>query len=258
MAAGLGYPVPEIVGTGSEDGGYFFVERAIGDTSLHEKALADAGRDGRVSHQVISTAAAVASKLLRAQTRHPLPTTPWFEKAAVAAKVFEENPDFDTPRVHQAVKHALDRLAQLPMVHGHLDYGLPNILQAGVIDWQHHGPVPLGYDVYPTLDIVAFKGGGRGYDITPEQRGAYTAALDETTASLIGQRVSKHLGDFLLVKCFFFLALMRPTDPTRQDKHLKWQYRRALFTMGLDQYESTGTIDTGVFPALERFAAEHR
>ncbi|WP_198953372.1 hypothetical protein [Kitasatospora sp. CB01950] len=106
--------------------------------------------------------------------------------------------------------------------------------------------------------IVAFKGGGKGYTITPEQRAAYTAALDETTAPLIGQRASEHLGDFLLVKCFFFLALMRPTDPARHDKHIKWQYRRALFTRGLDQYESSGTPDTGAFPTLERFTAEHR
>ncbi|MFB7673572.1 phosphotransferase [Kitasatospora purpeofusca] len=258
LAAGLGYPVPEIVDSDSEDGRCFVVERAIGETSLHEEAAADAGRDGRVGHQVISTAAAVASTLLQAQAGHPLPATPWFEKAAFAAEVFEENPDFDTPRVHEAVEHALDRLARLPTVHGHLDYGLPNILRAGVIDWQHHGPVPLGYDVYPALDIVAFKGGGKGYTITPEQRAAYITALDETTASLIGQRVSEHLGDFLLAKCFFFLALMRPTDPARQDKHLKWHYRRALFAMGLDQYESTGTIDTGFFPTLERFASEHQ
>ncbi|MET8539561.1 phosphotransferase [Kitasatospora sp. NPDC004799] len=254
----LGYPVPEIVGIGSEDGRYFAIERAIGKASLHEEALADARREGQVGCQVISTAAAVASKLLQAQTRHPLPAMPWFAKAAFATEVLTENPDFDTPRVHAAVEHALDRLGRLPMAHGHLDYGLPNILPAGVIDWQHHGPVPLGYDVYPALDIVAFKGGGKGYRITPEQRAAYTGALDETTASLIGQRVSEHLGDFLLVKCFFFLALMRPTDPARHDKHTKWQYRRALFTMGLDQYESSGTIDTGTFPTLERFTAEHR
>ncbi|MEU9078514.1 phosphotransferase [Kitasatospora sp. NPDC048538] len=220
--------------------------------------MADTRRDGHVSDQVISTAAAVSSKLLQAQARHPLPATPWFGKAAYAAEVFEENPDFDTPRIHAAVERALDRLAQLPIVHGHLDYSLPNVLSAGVIDWQHHGSVPFGYDVYPALDILAFKGGGKGYTITPEQLAAYTAALDETTASLIGQRVSEHLGDFLLVKCFFFLALMRPTDAARHDKHIKWQYRRALFAMGLEQYESSNAIDTGAFPALERFAAEHR
>ncbi|GHF31204.1 hypothetical protein GCM10018790_06090 [Kitasatospora xanthocidica] len=258
LVADLGYPVPEIVDSGLEGGSYFVVERAIGAASLHEEALADARRTGRVGDHVISIAAAVSSRLLQAQARHPLPSTSWFEKAAFAAEVFEENPDFDTPRVHKTVRHALDSLARLPMVHGHLDYGLPNVLQAGVIDWQHHGPVPLGYDVYPALDIVAFKGGGKGYSIAPEQRAAYTAALDETTASLIGQRIGDHLGDFLLVKCFFFLALMRPTGPARHDKHIKWQYRRALFTMGLDQYESTGSIDTGTFPALERFAAEHR
>ncbi|MFG3225425.1 hypothetical protein ACGF07_11700 [Kitasatospora sp. NPDC048194] len=86
----------------------------------------------------------------------------------------------------------------------------------------------------------------------------FHAVTSETTAPLIGQRVSEHLGGFLLVKCFFFLALMRPTDPTRHDKHIKWQYRRTLFRMGLDQYESSCTIDTGTFPTLERFIDEHR
>ncbi|MFJ8429835.1 phosphotransferase [Kitasatospora sp. NPDC094019] len=259
LAAGSGYPVPEIVGTGWEDGEHFVVERSLGASSLHEEALADVRRDGQISSGTLSAASAVASCLLRAQARHPLPATPWFGKAAFAAEVFEENPDFETPRVHEAVERALDRLARLPMVHGHLDYGLPNVLRGGVIDWQHHGPVPLGYDVCPALDIVAFRGRGQGsYRITPEQRAAYLDALDETAAALIGLPVSEHLGDFLLVKCFFFLARMRPTDPARQDKYIKWQYRRALFARGLDQYESGGAIDTGAFPALDRFAAEHR
>ncbi|UGQ12027.1 hypothetical protein LO772_35650 [Yinghuangia sp. ASG 101] len=58
------------------------------------------------------------------------------------------------------------------------------------------------------------------------------------------------------MKCFFFLALMRPADPAaRPGKHLKWQYRRALFTEGLAPYESTRTIDTAAFPTLADFTA---
>lgn len=258
MVAGLGYPVPEIVDAGNENGRYFVVERAIGDVSLHEEALADAKERGYVGDEVVRTASDVGARLLRAQVTHPLPTTPWFDRAAFAAEVLAENPDFDTARIHTTVSRALHRMAELPMVHGHLDYGLPNVLRAGIIDWQHHGPVPLGYDVYPALDIVAFKGGGKGYAITPLQRDAYVTALDETSASLIGTPVSRYLGDFLLVKCFFFLALMRPSDPSRHDKHIKWQYRRTLFTIGLDQYGSTTTIDTGTFPTLEQFAAQYR
>ncbi|MFF4605741.1 phosphotransferase [Streptomyces sp. NPDC001339] len=258
LAAGLGYPVPEIVDSGAEGEGYFVIERSLGTASLHDEALADAQRNGAVRDELIDKAATVASGLLRAQASHPLPTAAWFEKAAFTANVFEENPDLDIPQVHESVKQALDRMAALPMVHGHLDYGLPNVLARGVIDWQHHGPVPLGYDVYPALDIVAFKGGGKGYSVTPAQRTAYSSALDETTIDLIGRPVSEHLGDFLLVKCFFFLALMRPTDPARHDKHIKWQYRRTLFAMGLDQYESSSTIDTNSFPTLAQFADEHR
>ncbi|MDT0459377.1 phosphotransferase [Streptomyces sp. DSM 41527] len=258
LATGLGYPAPEIVDSGMEEGSYFAIERSLGTASLHDEAVTDARRTGAIGDEVISTAADVASRLLRAQATRPLSAAPWFETAAFAANVFEENPDLDIPRVHEAVKQALDRTAALPLVHGHLDYGLPNVLARGVIDWQHHGPVPLGYDVYPALDIVAFKGGGKGYSVHPAQRSAYTSTLDETTADLIGRPVSEHLGDFLLVKCFFFLALMRPLDPAQHDKHIKWQYRRALFTMGLDQYESSGTIDTDSFPTLAQFTDDYR
>ncbi|WP_410786391.1 phosphotransferase [Kribbella sp. C-35] len=258
VVAGLGYPVPEIVDVGNENGCFFVVERAIGDISLHEEALADAKEHGYLGDGVVRTASAVASRLMQAQAMHPLPTTPWFDRAAFAADVFAENPDFDTARIHTTVNRALHRMAELPMVYGHLDYGLPNVLRAGIIDWQHHGPVPLGYDIYPALDIVAFKGGGKGYATTPQQRDAYVTALDETSVPLIGRQISQYLGDFLLVKCFFFLALMRPSDPSRHDKHIKWQYRRALFTIGLDQYESTTRIDTGTFPTLEQFTAQYR
>lgn len=53
-------------------------------------------------------------------------------------------------------------------------------------------------------------------------------------------------------------ALTRPSGPGRHDKYIKWQYRRALFTLGLDQYDSTGTSDTGSFPALEQFSTGYR
>lgn len=258
QVADLGYPVPEIISSGFDEGLYYVVERSLGDATLHDLALTDASRDGRITEEVISTAARVSALLLQAQANNEQAPSAWFEKAAFARDVFAENPDFDTPQVRQLIERAIRRMESLPSCLGHLDYGLPNMLAAGVIDWQHHGAAPLGYDVYPVLELVAFKGGGKGYSPTAEQRTNYVHALDEVSAALVGRRLSEYLGDFLLVKCFFFLALMRPTDPARRDKHIKWLYRRALFTMGLDQYESTGAIDTAAFPTLERFAAEYR
>ena len=81
----------------------------------------------------------------------------------------------------------------------------------------------------------------------------WTRWPDATT----GQPLSQNLGAYLLVKALFFLALMQPTDPSRTDKHLKWQYRRHLFTEGLEQYERTGAVDTALFPTLDDFAARH-
>ncbi|MGH3830276.1 MAG: hypothetical protein ACRDRS_07450 [Pseudonocardiaceae bacterium] len=201
----------------------------------------------------------VAVRLLTAQAHNPLPGGPelvreWFEHAGFAGNVFAENPDLDTPRAHAAVKHALHRLADVPMCRSNMDCGLPDMFPGGVIDWQHHGAAPLGYDVYPLLEIIAFKGGNRGYEVTAEQRTRYLAALDAASSRLTGRPLAGYLGEFLLVKCFFFLAMMRPSDPARRDKYLKWRYRRALFERGLDQYESSGAIHTDTFPTIAEFS----
>lgn len=262
-AAGFGYPVPQIVDDGVdgvEAGRYFFTERSLGETSLHDAALAGADARGQVADAVIDAAAAISGRLLEAQARTPLPGGPqrvraWIRQAGFTDNVFAENPDLDTPRTRAALDRAAERLHGVPMCHSHLDYGLPNAFPTGVIDWQHHGPAPLGYDVYPMLDIVAFKGGGKGYRISPAQRARYLLALDTAALEAYGRPLSGYLPDFLLVKCLFFLALMRPADPRRRDKHLKWHYRRALFQMGLEHYEDCTTIDTAAFPTLAEFTA---
>ncbi|MGV9342891.1 phosphotransferase [Streptomyces sp. NPDC003688] len=261
--ADLGYPVPHVLEEGvTDDGHYYVVEESLGDQTLHERAVAalDGGR--ALADDVTDTAAQVAARLLRAQAAYRVEPTPgtlrqWLEDAGFTQNVFQENPDLDNARTHAALDHAVDRLATVPLVRGHLDYGLPNVLPAGVIDWQHHGLVPLGYDVLPALEIIAFKGGTKGYTASPGQRHRYLAALDDASRNTTGQPVSQTLGAYLLVKALFFLALMRPADPSRTDKHLKWQYRRHLFTNGLEQYERTGTVDTALFPGLEEFAAGH-
>jgi hypothetical protein len=103
------------------------------------------------------------------------------------------------------------------------------------------------------LDIAAFRGGGKRYRFSAEQRPTYLNALDEASAQLLGQALSAYQGDLLLVKCFFFLALMRPADSGRRDKYVKWQYRRALFEIGLEQYEPSCSINTEAFPSLVEF-----
>ncbi|MFI8007932.1 phosphotransferase [Streptomyces sp. NPDC086010] len=259
----LHYPVPRVLEDGNtDDGRYYVVEESLGDQTLHDQALASADSDGAMHDDVADTAAQVAAQLLRAQAAHPVQPTPttlrqWLDTSGFTQNVFQENPDLDNTRTHAALDHALNVLATVPLVRGHLDYGLPNVLPAGVIDWQHHGLVPLGYDVLPALEIIAFKGGNKGYTASPEQRRRYLTVLDDASLHATGQPVSQNLGPYLLVKALFFLALMRPTDPSRTDKHLKWQYRRHLFTEGLEQYERTGTVDTALFPRLDQFAARH-
>ncbi|MFD8821006.1 phosphotransferase [Streptomyces sp. NPDC059605] len=263
LIADLDYPVPHVLEEGfTDDGHYYVVEDSLGDQTLHDQAVASLDGGRALADDVTDTAAQVAARLLRAQAAHLVEPPPgalrqWLASAGFTQNVFQENPDLDTPRTRAVLDHALDRIATVPLTRGHLDYGLPNILPAGVIDWQHHGLVPLGYDVLPALEIIAFKGGNKGYTASPAQRHHYLTALNDTSLTTTGQPVSQHLGAYLLVKALFFLALMRPTDPSRTDKHLKWQYRRHLFTKGIEQYEHTRTVDTALFPNLEEFAAGH-
>ncbi|MFJ8546341.1 phosphotransferase [Streptomyces sp. NPDC093586] len=266
QVADLDYPVPHVLEEGfTDDGHYYVVEESLGDQTLHDRAVASLNGSRALPDDVTDTAAQVAARLLRAQAAHLAQPTPtpsalrqWLDRAGFTQNVFQENPDLDNTRTRAALEHALDRLATVPLVYGHLDYGLPNVLPAGVIDWQHHGLVPFGYDVLPALEVIAFKGGSKGYTASPGQRRRYLAALDDAARNTTGQPVSQHLGVYLLVKSLFFLALMRPTDPARTDKHLKWQYRRHLFMKGLEQYERTGMVDTALFPGLEEFAAGYR
>ncbi|MEV8449767.1 phosphotransferase [Streptomyces parvus] len=260
-AVTLGYPVPQVLEHGETSTGMFFVdEESLGGQSLHEEALAslDGGRE--LSDQVVDQLAEVSSRLLAAQAVHPVDggsdaLRRWVEQAGWTHNVFTENPDLDTYRARAALTRATDELAGTPMAWGHLDYGLPNVLPAGVIDWQHHGLTPLGYDVALALEVIPFKGGAKGYAATPQQRERYLGVLDATARDAGQPRVSPYQGAFLLVKSLFFLALMRPVEPARADKHQKWQYRRHLFLKGLDQYERTGNIDTALFPTLDSFAS---
>ncbi|MGW7064073.1 phosphotransferase [Streptomyces sp. NPDC054904] len=261
--ADLDYPVPHVLEEGvTGDGHYYVVEQSLGARTLHDRALASLDGGRALHDDVVDTAGQVGARLLRAQASHLVAPRPgalrqWLDSAGFTRNVFQENPDLDNTRTHTALDHALDSLVTVPLVRGHFDYGLPNVLAAGVIDWQHHGLVPLGYDVLPALEIIAFKGGSKGYTASPAQRRRYLTVLNEASLNTTGQPVSQNLGAYLLVKALFFLALMRPTDPFRTDKHLKWQYRRHLFTKGLEQYERTRTVDTALFPGLEEFATRH-
>ncbi|MFE5595232.1 phosphotransferase [Streptomyces sp. NPDC056549] len=260
--AALGYPVPVVLESASDGPEFAFVEPSLGAASLHDVAWnAVDGAHLPMPDTVVDDAAAVGARLLEAQAEHARPATraalrSWVEEAGWTGNVFAENPDLDNPRTHTVLSAALDRLSHTPMCWAHYDYGLPNAFLAGVIDWQHHGLAPVGYDTYPTLEIIAFKGGNKGYYATGAQRAKYTAALDEAALRVLGSRPSRYMPEFLLIKALFFLALMKPADLTDTAKALKWDYRRALFTMGVEQYERAGRIDTATFPSLDDFAPQ--
>ncbi|MFC5184800.1 phosphotransferase [Actinomadura harenae] len=267
----MGYPVPQILEEGHVgDGSGFFVEEALPGSSLHQMAdrRADGVPGGLLDDEVAATAAQVSAELLRAQAAHPMATSAtllaeFAERAGYTAAVWAESPDLESPHRRKVIATALRRLEDLPLCASSLDYGLPNLFPTGVIDWQHHGLAPVGYDVVPALEIIAFGGGTGRYSPTSAQRSTYLAAVDDAAGPLLAQRPSAFLGEFLVIKSMFFLALTRPAhaspDDAPEGKAGKWLYRRHLFTECLEQYEHAGTVDTAAFPTFadfrRRFAA---
>ncbi|WP_432000172.1 phosphotransferase [Streptomyces sioyaensis] len=261
--AGLGYPVPRVLEDGTtDDGNVYIVEESLGERSLHDIALESLDDTRALPDTVVDLTADVGSRLLRAQAAHAASADlqalhAWVRTAGWTDNVFAENPDLDNPQVRAAMDRAMAQLAGVPLVRGHLDYGLPNVLPVGVIDWQHHGLVPLGYDTALALEIIPFNRGTKGYLASVEQRRRYLEALNGVARATAGQPLSQHLAPFLLIKALFFLALMKPTDPARTDKHRKWKHRRHLFQEVLVQYEHTGAVGPARFPTLEDFAARN-
>ncbi|MFC5188006.1 phosphotransferase [Actinomadura harenae] len=269
----LGYPVPRVLEEGLDaTGSGFLVEEALPGLSLHQMADRLAGgastgaSGGVLADEVVAAAVKVSAELLRAQAAHPVATSAdllaeFAEKGGYVANVWAENPDLDTPHRREVIATALRRLEDLPLCASSLDYGLPNTFPTGVIDWQHHGLAPVGYDVAPALEIIAFHGGTGRYSPTPAQRATYLTAVDNATVPFLDQAPSAFLGEFLVIKSAFFLALTRPasaspdcaSDVAGDGKAGKWLYRRHLFTNCLEQYEHAGTVDTAAFPTFADF-----
>ncbi|UKY54701.1 hypothetical protein [Streptomyces inhibens] len=142
--------MPEQVDSGREDDGTcfftFFTERSVGESSLHEMAVADYRQPGHVSHGTIE--APPASPAGCWQPRHAMPARRR-SGAAVLVRVgrlrrrgLHREPGPDTEGTRALVDAALERLRTVAMCESHLDYGLPNAFPGGVIDRQRHALAP--------------------------------------------------------------------------------------------------------------------
>lgn len=141
-----GHPVPHPTVISNYGSTYYFIERSVGSASLHDEALSEAAESGRVSDQIVDRAIYISSRLMEnqislAQSSASTDIYEWFNRAGRPENVFSENPDYDTEQNRRIVTDALRRLAEVPMCHSHLDYGLPNAFPTKVIDWQHHALV---------------------------------------------------------------------------------------------------------------------
>lgn len=255
----LGFPVPKIIDSGEEDGGWYYIEESLGDVSLHDMAVSDVCNFGNVQEETIRYATSLSSSFLGKQLDHlKTPSSrhieDWFEKASHFQHNIKEYPQLDSHATKQALATMFSRLSTIPMSYGHLDYGLPNMFPNGIIDWQYYSLSPVGFDVYLMLDLAAFMGGSRGYDFNNNQRQKYINGLDTIALEKGMSKLSDYRGDFLLAKSFFFIATVRKGG---REQEIRKAYRRELCMRTIQQYNDNLTVSTSEFPTLAEFEADY-
>lgn len=79
----LGYPVAQVVESGSDGDEEFFIEHSLGAQSLHEQCLTDAERLGAVSSATLADIVDVSRRLLAAQASSARKAASWFQRGRV-------------------------------------------------------------------------------------------------------------------------------------------------------------------------------
>ena len=257
----LNFPVPKIEESGKLGGQEaYFVEDSLGEETFGVRFRREFKENGLVSDETFKQYCLISRDFLEAQ----LKSADIFKgsKSDIATSlhidtVLDENPDFDSGFVMRAVKKAITRTASLPSVLTHGDLNPFNILEKGVIDFEHSFIAPVGYDVIGNIfygrfwDFVDEKGDSKlSYDFTDAQIKAYLYAMDKVVEEYDIKQLSDFTDDFLLLKSAWSLCHEKKLA-LASGSNRKWHFRRAVFLYCLERYAAGEVIDTKKFNTLE-------
>lgn len=253
-----GFPVPEITEDGTLNDLGYYVERAIGDRTLGERSTLEYRSHGRVSEETFGAICDVTLRFWRAQIKpqNVMDGPSELRIGINIENVIEENPDLDALRLEQALSTVEAHVRDLPLVLSHGDFGPFNLLEEGVIDFEHKFIAPAGFDVLTGVFVGRFwnytDGRGRlrlAYDFTDEQIRHYMRLLDEVGTQHGIANMSQYTDDFLLLKAIWSLSFEKAIAQQAGDE-IKWHWRKAVLKYCMDQYMAHQPIDTTAFGHL--------
>lgn len=252
-----GFPVPEV----QEDGLLpdsdlaYYIEKSLGGQTFGIQFMDEYALDGKVSDTTFDHYIAIVVHFLQAQldsrNRHAGPSE--LRQGVNVQNVLEENPDIDADRMEQAVQRAESRLSQLPLVLSHGDFGPFNILDNGVIDFEHKFIAPVGFDVLTSPFSGRFWNFTQNgnyklvFDFSEEQIARYMAAIDRAAAEHGVDNLSQYTDDTVFLKAVWSLSFEKTAATLYGLGPEKWHWRRDTVKYCLDRYLDGKPIDTATF-----------
>ncbi|MBU6389552.1 phosphotransferase [Patescibacteria group bacterium] len=189
-----------------------------------------------------------------AHAGQPSPRASQLREGIWLQNVLEENPDIDGVFLEDAVCKAEQRISQLPLVLSHGDLTPFNVMDKGVIDFEHRFIAPFGYDAvtaaiyqrfwdYPRSDQT---GTMKRWEFSDMQIAGYLLEVDRICEQYNVPAVSEYFDDFLMLKSIWALSFEKTEDGARLPSG-RWAWRKKITLYCAEKYLSGKPIVSQAF-----------
>lgn len=250
------FPVPQVteVGSLSEDLGYF-IETSVGKNNFGDLFRESYQNKGFIDDLLFKQFCEVSAEFLTAQTtqaNRQIDETQ-IRKGIQLENVLAENPDIPLSLIEKVIAKFESRTFGLPLVLTHGDFNAFNVMENGVIDFEHVFIAPAGYDVLPALFYHHFFNfpGETGkstliYRFTPQQISYYFSRIEAVCASQNLPSLLPFFDDFLTLKSIWALCYEKVNN-TITDGFNRWHWRRNVTLYCIHSYLANKPIQVADF-----------
>lgn len=161
----LGFPAPEILGSGEIAAGAYLLEKSLGEKSFSFLFQDDIARTGAVSPDLFEKFLAVTERFARAELRSAAtaPAGPPLAALIRPEDLARELPAYG-PKILALYDEAAEAVKALPLVLSQGDFCTHNLFPDGVIDFEEAYALPFGYDLVTNIFQNRYFPESRAYE----------------------------------------------------------------------------------------------
>lgn len=254
-----GFPVPRVLsrGTVDEERSYY-TETSIGTVVFGEQFEQEWKKEGTVSPQSFSSFLSVLTRYAEAQSKKQNQvegSQKHIDNCVSLENVLRNNPPQpeSEERFFEAYKKASTQVLRLPFVYAQADLNAFNMLEDGVIDFEHACHAPLGFDIstcllFPTL----WPERATRYRFSDTQTEAGMHAIQNILTSVGVPHAHAHTmrEEFLLLKLIRATAKAKESELHAACNPEFWRWRTRVRDSAVHSYLNNEPIDPSTFEEI--------